>query len=311
LLPNGEFLLLTSIINIKGFDLLYYDRTKGILQRKKIIGEEDESLFRDCFGNFHLITAEYSRQLFFNSDTSFEFLPKYSRSKFDSTLAKCSLKLNAGILTTSQRAPIARKGKFFDTKIFSPFLTYDKIYNKQNTLFYFACYNKRVREMLAYEETDAGIVAQAMKDIGGHGESQEAIESKHDLFYRRVACPIYSPVYLKKDTVVIFNFQEYKIIFMDQNGNSLKEVSIDENGFSEYHTFAVLKDDGNENFYIHWIDGDKSTLSKLNIYDGKTTKKIKLEKVFGKKIFIQNEKAYYLVKERQWDDTCYLYEQRL
>lgn len=310
-LPNGQFLLLTYMINIPGFEVVYYRKGKGILQRKKMKNESGESLFKDCFGNFHLVTDQYSRQLFFNSDTSFEFLPKYSRSKFDSTVARCSLNMKDGILATIEKSQLVIKRQYFDSKVNDPFLTYYKIANGQRTAFYTSVYNERLMEMLKDQEGGIGNQQSAINAIGGRGRSQQAIEADHLLFYSQIAKAVYAPVFLRKDTLIIFNFQEELIVFLNQDGKTLRTLKLDSKSYSSMRDFQVFFDEISGHFYIYSKEFDKRTLNRIDLNTGKAIKKIKLEKIFASKISVHNNSIYYLVKEHEWDDTAYLYEQKI
>ena len=75
--------------------------------------------------------------------------------------------------------------------------------------------------------------------------------------------------------------------------------------------FNVLFDEVSGYFYIYSKEFDKRTLNRLDLNTGKAIKKIKLEKIFAGKISVYNNSIYYLVKEREWDDTAYLYEQKI
>lgn len=310
-LPNGQFLLLTTMINIPGFEIVYYRKGKGILQRKKMKNESGEALFKDCFGNYHLVTDQYSRQIFFNSDTSFEFLPKYNRSKFDSTLARCSLNMKDGILATTGRSQLVLKREYFDSKINDPFLTYYKISNGKRTAFYTSVYNERLMEMLKSQENDAAQLQGATKGMGGHARSQQAVEADHLLFYSQIAKAVYAPVFLRRDTVILFNFQEELIVFLNQEGNIIRTVKLDPKSYSSMRDFQVLFDEVSGHFYIYSKEFDKRSLNRIDLSNGKAIKKIKLEKIFAGKISVHNNSIYYLVKEREWDDTAYLYEQKI
>jgi hypothetical protein len=308
-LPNDNFLLITSILNVKGFELAYYNREKGIMQRKKFRNEDGESLFVDCFKNVHLLTNDFSRQIFFDSDSSFDFLPKYARMKFDSTLAKTVLNLDSAVIIKTSRPPMEVQGEYFNTQMNSPFLTYIKISKGKRSRFYTAVYNKSIREMYKSEIPDEAMTQARMKEASVRGESDQAIESKRDLFFTRIAAPIYAPIYLKNDTVIIFNFQENIIVHLSKNGKVLKEVPIDHKSWSTLHEFEVICDYPRQKFYIRSREFDGSALNRINVYTGEISKKIKLEKPFVHNIQVYNDRIFYLVKEMQWDDTMYLYQQ--
>ena len=311
-LPNNDFLIITTRIsnNSKYFDVAYYKREKGITCSKKINNETNPFLFTDCFKNLHLVTDNYSRQLFFTSDSSFDFLPKYSKVKFDSTLKLCALKLDTQLLFKSFRPPQTIPGVYFNFTANSPFLTYIKVYKKNRRIFYSIVYNKEIREMLKSEISDSQALRASMDAADARRPSDQSYESAIDLFYKKVAKPIYAPVFLKNDTVVVFNFQEELIVFLTKTGNLLKEVKLNDKEISTYRDFEIIYDEFKQNFYFKTRGFDKTFLSMLNIYTGSLSRTIHLEKAFAKNIQIQNGKIYYLVKEKEWDDTCYLYEQK-
>ena len=94
-LPNFDFLILTYKINIKGFEVSYYKKDKGITCTRKFRNEINQHLFKDCFDNFHLVTNVCSRQFYFPSDSTFDFLPSVRKTYFDSTLSKVVLRVDS------------------------------------------------------------------------------------------------------------------------------------------------------------------------------------------------------------------------
>ncbi len=308
-LPNQDFLIITSKINIPGFEISYYKWHKGVTCTKKIKNEGSGSIFKDCFNNAHVVTKDYSRQIFFESDSTFNFLPKYSRSRFDSTLAKVVLRVDTTVVISSSQAPVKIKQQYFDLKKNSPFLSYIMVSKNSRKNVYTVMYNKELREMLKYEIYDSESMAAEAKALGGSGDSEVKREAKMDLFFTKIAAPIYAPVFLKNDTIVIFNFQENLIVFLNKSGQIIKEVDLDHKELSTFRNFEIIYDAPGQRFYFKTKDSDRSTLSLLNIYSGKIAKKIHLEKVFAKNIQIVNGKIYYIVKEKEWDDTSYLYQQ--
>ncbi|HWY10035.1 MAG TPA: hypothetical protein VN026_01860, partial [Bacteroidia bacterium] len=295
-LPNYDFLIITSKKSSKEFNIAYYKRYRGITCTKKMMNETHSYLFNDCFKNLHLVTDYYSRQILFDSDSTFDFLPKFNKTKFDSTVALCALKVDTQLVLKSFRPPFKVKKEWSDYSINSPFLTYIRVskHNRQNL--YTAYYTKEMRSRIRNEAGDAYRINGLINDIGGHAMSAQKLESSVALFYRAVAKPIYAPIFLKNDTVIIFNFQENIIVFLTTTGNLLKEVKMNEEEFSTYHDFEVIYDELKQKFYYKTKEADKSTLTFINIYKGGFSPKIKLEKIFAKNIQILNDKAYYLVK---------------
>lgn len=301
-LANGDFLLITSKINVRGCEVRYFDSKTGLKTIKKIKEERNGKFVTDCFKNIHLLTDQFSRQIFFDSDSSFEFLPKYRRATFDSTLAPCVLKVDSQVIVRYVLPPLKiEMTKFNDTEMSSPFLIYYKMAKRKTQFFYAVQYNEHMQEMIDHELSDWGHIT---------GSNAYRIENNILLFFRKIAGPLYAPLFLKNDTVVVFNFQENVIVFLDKSGKQLNQVALDQKEFSTLHDFEILYDEGPQMFYMQMKESDRLYIKPLNIYTGKAGRKIKLEKPFATNIQIVNRHLYYLAKERDWDDTRYLYEQR-
>jgi hypothetical protein len=294
LLPNNDVLLITSKINIKGFELMYYKRNRGITQIRKLKGEHNEGFYTDCFKNIHLITSSYSRQIFFDSDSSFDFLPKYSRARFDSTLIHCALKLDSQVIVRQSPPPVRMQGGYMQN---SSFIHYILCSKHESRSFYTVFYNERLMEMLKYEMADDFMM----------NMSKQAKETLHEQFYSKIARPIYAPLFLKNDTVLVFNFNAHEIVWLNNNATVLRKVTM--NGVPENANFQVIYDVQQSCFYLKTYQSGKEKLQRINIYTGEAGKEIKLQKTFAKNVQVKNGRIYYLVKEQDWDDTCYLYQQ--
>lgn len=299
-LPNENFLILTYKSEPNDVEVCYYDQSRGICQAKKIRGEPGAHFVTDCFSNLHVLTDNYSRQVFFESDTSFGFLPKYPRKTFDSTLAACVLKLDTQVIMKRCLPPAPVALPHFTVAQNAPFLTYVRVSRHARELFYTAEYNARMREMIKNEVSDFLLMG---------GAIDYRTECNIILFFNKIAAPIYAPLFLKNDTVVLFNFQEGSIAFLDRLGTQLKQVKLDEKQFATMRDFEIIHDAGVHKFYVKMRESDRAVLKQIDIYSGKITRTLKLEKIFAKNIQVVNNKLYYLVREKGWDDTQYLYQQ--
>ncbi len=56
-------------------------------------------------------------------------------------------------------------------------------------------------------------------------------------------------------------------------------------------------------------DAERSYIHRIDIYAGKITNTVKLEKIFARNIQVVNNKLYYLVREKGWNGTQHLYQQ--
>lgn len=299
-LPNGDFILVTSRPNANGFEVCYYNKAKGIRQAKKIKTETDGRFVTDCFKNIHLLTNSFSRQIFFDSDSSFEFLPGYKRNLFDSALAGCVLKIDTQVIMKHMMPPTTIRVRNFDIKQNSPFLSYYKVSKHMQLPFYNVLYNARMQEMIDHEISDWILL---------YGGIDDKAANNINLFFTKIAGPIYAPMFLKNDTVVLFNFQENTILLFNRSGTILKEVPLNKQQFLTIHDFEIICDQVTQTFYLKIKEDNKTFIKRINIYTGTTDKNIKVEKVFASNIQVINSRIYYLVKEKAWDDTQYLYQQ--
>ena len=322
-LPNYDFLIITYKVNIKGFEISYYKKDHGITCTKKIKTEYNQHLFKDCFSNYHLVTNACSRQIYFPTDSSFEFLNPVRKTYFDSTLSKIVLRIDSQFIYKSERPDITYKGTYFNTNYHSPFLTYVSLYHQKKTDLFTAVYSKEMREMIQSEARDSKMKEKHVEVIGTKrlgdgsystasrevGSSRQSIESSTSFFIETAAGPIYAPIYKKQDTIIVLNFQEDEIVFLSRYGTVLKTIPMI--GLSKYHHFEAYYDEIKQLFYVTQTQNDTHVIKRLNVYTGKFDRTIQLERPFPKNIQIVNNKMYYQVKEHEWDDTSYIYLQNL
>lgn len=299
-LPDNNFLILTSKANTPGFDISFYDKVKGIRFTKHFKDEKDAYLVTDCFKNIHLVTNNCSRQIFFDSESSFEFLSKYSRRIFDSTLAACVLKTDTQVIMKRQIAPSKVNLSYVDAVQNSPFINYFRVSRHARAPFCSIHYNKRMQEMIDNELKDSQMM---------YADDPDRMEAQIVFFYQNIASPIYGPMFLKNDTIVFFDFQENRITFFDQAGTELKKVGLDKEEFETKRNFEILYDEAVQKFYMKIRTGDRFSIKQIDIYSGKIIKTIKLEKIFARNVQIARDRIYYMVREKEWDDTQYLYYQ--
>lgn len=312
-LPNYDFLILTYKINIKGFEVSYYKKDKGITCTKKFKNEYNQHLFKDCFDNYHLVTNACSRQFYFTNDTSFDFLPPFRKSYFDSTLSKVILRLDSQFIYKTENPPSTHKGTYFNTTFHSPYLTYISLFRKKISELYTVVYNKEMREMIQSELGDSRRNQQILEDgkmnANSYSQSSQSREASNSFFIETAIGPIYAPIYNKNDTLIILNFQEDRIVFLDKSGVLLKMINIE--NFPRYHQFQAYYDEKAQKFYVTVQDNNSHYIKRLNVYTGKFDRTEQLERPFPKNIQIINNRMYFQVKEHEWDDTSYIYLQNL
>jgi hypothetical protein len=301
-LDNSNFLVLTSRINQPWLDLACYMDGKRLAAPVRI-REKDAFLFVDCLSNIHLVTPTLSRQLFFTSDSSFAFLPPYPRHKFDSTLALCALKLDSAVVLINRLPTVKLRNYFFNVYVPAPWLQYVKVSNKRTQLLYTAKFSKENQEMVDNEFRDTRMF--------GSKKSPAAIASELNLFFRTVGNSPYAPIFRLSDTIVIFDTQQKAVVSLTPSGDEIRTVKLDEKAFTTLHAFEILCDAQRNRFYYLTRDGEQRVLKEVNIHTGKLSESTRLLKTFAKKVMINDGRMFYLVKERNWDESCSLYRQDL
>ncbi|HWY12654.1 MAG TPA: hypothetical protein VN026_15075, partial [Bacteroidia bacterium] len=311
ILFDGNFLLITYHLNGKGFDVSISSLDNQIIFKKTIFNEEPFKIFKDCMGNLNILSDKYSRQVIINSDSSFEFLSPTRRGKFDSIVAPCALKIENELFFNTFNKEGLIKGDFygFDTKINSNVIFYYKIKNGRIKPVRFITYNKELQQTMDTElknEMDKWAFG-----IGAFYQCVQQMENERINTYSVVFKKIYAPVFLKNDTMVLFNFQEMEIEYYNKEGVRLSKVALDDKSFNELHNFEVITDRKTSKFYIFNKETiDRKYLNEINIYTGLLMNQIKIEKPLATNIQVYADKIYYIVREKEFDDTAYLYYQK-
>lgn len=309
-LPNSDILAVLSAINTKRREVVCYKKGRGIVFKQIIEGEGDVTLFKDAFENIHAVSSVFSRQIEFNSDSTFYFFKPLSKSVFNSTLFVCALNMDTALLFKSTLPPVNVKMFFFDVKKESPVLSYIKQSKYGKSVFFTVSYNNGLKEMYDNELNDQLQIKRSIDEMGWKGIiSEQQAQSKITMFYKQVLSPIYAPVFLINDSICIFNFPEKEIVFLHPEGRVLKKVEMNKDDFSVFREFELLHDKITGQFYYKTREGSQTVLGTIDIYHGKITSKLVLHKAFPKNIKVVNKRIYYQVREKQWDDTDYLYEQ--
>jgi hypothetical protein len=300
-LKDGSLLYITSRINSPDFHVVYRPPDSDIQYKRTVSGEGGGSLVQDCFGNVQLLTDKFSRQIYFDSGKSFEFLKSYDRRVYDQTLANSLLVLNSGVITSTQRNPQYQSLVSHDVKIPAQELYFLKNTVTGSEKFYTVRFNKALREMAENELRDWNLMGKQVDN---------KTQANIDVFYHSVAKEIYAPIFMYRDTVVLFDFQELEIVFLSENGEILKKSAINKKDFPLFHEITVLQDQVSRKFYVCGKQKEQFQLKEILINSGNAGAAIKLEKPFPKKVTITNGNIYYLVREKSWDDTAYLYRQK-
>jgi len=305
IIDGTRCLLLTSFARTS-CEVYLYDYVQRKQLDKLKIAETGDAIFKDCFGNFHLLTTHNSRQLIFTSDSTFEFLFKYEIARFDSSLRQCALRADSHVVLKFSPPPVINKTGHVQYPDFLAYLITS--YHQKKELLYLATFNERLKEMLKAEIADHEMIVTTYKLIGAKPPSAESIWNSENLFFSRVASPVYAPIFLSNDTMIVFDFQKHVLIKLNKAGVIYKIIPLDENARTS-REFEVVADGSLNRFYIRLKKFDSSCLYPFNLYNGRIGGEIKLQKKFASNVQIYNGKIFYIAREKGWDDTSYLFSQ--
>jgi hypothetical protein len=171
--------------------------------------------------------------------------------------------------------------------------------------FYHVQYNQALMNMIRNELKDWEMLY-ANKTV-----NQSYIKNQLMFFEKVIAKPISAPIFKRNDTIVVFNMQDNYIQLLNTSGDSLVAIPLNLDKLNKLKSIQILFDEFTRQFFVHQVVNDSPYIFKLSLLTGQLTKEIKLEKPFPKNIKLFGGKIYYIVKEKQWDDTSYLYSQYL
>ena len=122
--------------------------------------------------------------------------------------------------------------------------------------------------------------------------------------------PLYSPLFMKNDTALVFNHYYHQIQKFTCNKEPLKEQKFNFHLQKEYKQL-LIQDHINEALYALYFKNGKSSLSKVNITTGMLDESSLLFYKYVSKIKIKNGVAYYLYRPFESSQNSFLYAEVL
>lgn len=131
----------------------------------------------------------------------------------------------------------------------------------------------------------------------------------HDILYK----PVYAPLFVINDTVLLFDQYKSKVIKYSQYHDVLSEVSIDYHltKNKEHWEQPLIKDQSTDKIYAIFDRGGYTYLKSVNHYTGKTSKLMKLKFRFIEKIKIVNNEIYYIYRPFESLQKKFLYKESI
>jgi hypothetical protein len=298
-LINNRILLLGDINEIPYLRLITKDGE--VLHTSKLKQHPYTALFKDCFGNVHVLGNSSSTQVYI-ADNKIGLLSDIRLSQFNSQLRPCIL---------------AREDNFY----------FENCSNQGQTKQVFAIH-KVTRKVYDYgtysnEAMIAMIIDEERKNGGGSGKNEmedldpeelremRRKEDKRNFFYTIIATKAYIPVFADHDTVFIFDHPNNLIhSYLLENNKPLQVKTMEYNHFSQWKPL-VLFDEARDVFYTTYLKDGIITIGEINRTTGKINKRFTLSHTFPKNIKIDNGIVYYMYRLKFTDDKMALYAHQL
>jgi hypothetical protein len=328
---TDEFLLLLLEKNKKYLQLVNSNHEKI----SQIVVDKDYStLFKDCFGTFHLLSRDSACQIFL-TDEELTFPYRYTRHDFDQVMDPIVVNTDNYLYTKN----IAGYGQvvLFNkinkvTKEATPFIEnaeekraiiFNSTYASEITAGFRAC----VMDFFGYEATPELIAAFRIMLINSKDMDEilrlsiytvETDVCMRELlpiiqFYKHVlAKPPYSLLAIVNDTLYFFDHLDSKILVYDLDGNYLKETSTNYHNNKGWDKEIIVNEEKTRCFAKFTRNGETS-LIEIDLNTGKMLGKYVLgTHAFPTKIRVRGNDIYYLSKDYfEGEQKYFLWRQKL
>lgn len=296
---NNQILLLGDINEILYLRLITKDGE--VLHTTKLKQQPYTTLFKDCFGNVHVLGNFSSTQIYI-ADNKIGLLDDIRLSLFDSLLRPCIL---------------AKEDNFY----------FENCYNQGQTKQVFAIH-KATRKIYDYgtysnEAMIAMIADEHRNQSGGSGKNEmedltadelrdmRRKEDRRNFFNTIIATKAYIPVFADNDTVFIFDHPNNLIhSYLLETNRPLQVKTMEYNHFKQWKPL-VLFDEARNVFYTTYLRDGIVTIGEINRTTGKINKRFALSHTFPKNIKIDNGIVYYMYRVKFTDDKMALYAHQL
>jgi hypothetical protein len=281
-----------------------------------------EKLFKDCYGNLHLLSTDSAYEIKFQ-ELTFSLLSGHTIVEFDKLVSPILIATNKNLFYKT----------FDEVKRNIVYGNYDRIKKKKTELKTIRTEGNRLYHKTGFNQSDGVVIYQKEFLVyggslrGGGGAHRVPLESAtypqwkylrnsdaaQITSYRQtiLAITIYNPLILLNDSLFLFNHTEDMIMIYDITGNLSRKIPI------EYHLQKgwkneLIKDYSKNVIYAKYIKNDHAYLDQINPISGQIIKEIRLEHKFAKDVKVKNGYIYFLYKDRDGElPIDYLFRQKI
>jgi hypothetical protein len=239
-----------------------------------------EKLYKDCFGNIHLICKNEATQIFIDN-SGIQFLYHIEKEEFESAFAPIEAYYN---------------NRFYVKKY---------SYNDQVLDYY--SYDTNEKKLNPFLEISDEQNKFMMRDLARIASSSGFTEA--DMRFEKLCFykPVCAPLFVANDSVVLFNFVDSTVSVFAENAALLNSEQFDQQLFRNFKG-TIYHDPVTNRYYAFAVASGMCKLKQIDILSGKIIKTITIPDLpYISKISVWNDKAYFLYTERSNQELRKIY----
>jgi hypothetical protein len=299
---GDNFLLLTTDRKTDAWSVRLADKDQKILSRANIPVMDVVQLYRDFLGYINVICKEaVYRVKFDGTEIGLQQLPK---NDFDWMIRPCVDTITSSIYFSNYRADYPEFSYFAYHKNDSTKVLVRSVVDKDLALQYAFEYEflKPKDKLMARKiEQQTGI------------DKREVAAYMTDFAHQRWFTPLYAPMFIIRDTVLIFDHYSDKIYKYDSKNNPVDSVKISYHHPEKWREWRrqLLKDELKLDIYGVFLKGGYTYLKEIGTNNGNILSVSRLTFQFVDKVKVKDGYAYYIYRPNSSLQTKFLYKERL
>ncbi len=292
LLLEEQLVLLLYQNKSPHYHLCLADLQGDITFSRPLGNKKPEQLFHGCLGGYYLI-YEYHMQAFEIDQDSLHLTEEHSKATFKNVLSPC-LHANETYVFTGYR----RKAKQI-FELFASFRTTGESTHLRTVV------NEKALAQLADEKRFRDDKARTIAETDPVRRTRtKRMYSDEQQFAERVIYrPIHVQVFPHDSLLLLFDYTNGKINWLDQQGNSYRNTPIVFHQKSPWRV-EVLHDQVQQKFYVLRADNKYSYLDEIDPRTGRLEEKAAIPAIYLQEPQVRNGRFFYLHKgvtfEERW-----------
>jgi len=233
-----------------------------------------EKLYKDCLGNLHLIEKDNAFQIYLDSNGLNLIYPNKSDG-YEVMLSPCVQELKEKYFLKSYA---------YNSQILNYY--WSDLTSQKPSLFFTISDEKAIRRLRDKNRL-----------LSMQGVTDADVRFEEMCFY----APLYAPLIKVNDTILIFNFVDEKIEFLNQQAEIIKAVPVKFQNDKKWKKQLFVDDVKNKVYTLFLIDGI-SKLYEINLQDGSIVNPISIpDFVYVENIKVHDGKIYFLYTNKNSD----------